>query len=344
MVGMPAMEAPTVELVGVITAADRRRAAKRNAVSLISPMPPPARGTKRRSADDFSTPSGKRVCPAREHNGATLARSPDYFGTPRRTFATGTYKNVYRGFYADGGEHDGEACVLKVFKTGDVFEDRYYAVDVSATERARVIVSAFNAGRHCNKKIYMNEASVWHDTIPQPDGRRKMQLVEPMIEGEFMKFNSNSGHSNGDQVMAALSHFSYHHTAGQHLLCDLQGGRYADCYVLTDPVIMSLDRNYGPTDLGERGISNFFARHRCSELCSPQWRKFLVPEATIPVREGSTMEDFEAPNAARLTQQQRLDELNRKIRLATEEQVMRGEISEADAQQTQRILNRAFRR
>ena len=164
-----------------------------------------------------------------------------------------------------------------------------------------------------------------------------------MIEGEFIKFNSNSGHSDGDQVMAALSHFSYHHTAGQHLLCDLQGGKYADCYVLTDPVIMSLDRSYGPTDLGERGISNFLAHHRCSALCHPHWRRFLAPEATIPVREGSTMEEFEAADAARPTQQQRLDALNRKIRLAQEEQFMRGEISEANAQRAQSVINQLVR-
>jgi len=190
----------------------------------------------------------------------------------------------------------------------------------------------------------MNEAQVWHEVNPQPDGRQKRMLVEPMIEGAFVKFNSNSGHSNGDKVMAALSHFSYHHTNGQELLCDLQGGRYADCYVLTDPVIMSLDRKYGPTDLGERGISNFFAHHRCSELCQPNWRKFLVPDATIAVREGSTMEEFDAPDAAaRSTEQQRLDELNRKLRLAQEESVMRGEMSEAVAQDNQRSFNRIFR-
>lgn len=40
--------------------------------------------------------------------------------------------------------------------------------------------------------------------------------------------------------MQALSHFSYHQSGRQYLFCDLQGGHYEDCYVLTDPVIMSL--------------------------------------------------------------------------------------------------------
>ena len=56
--------------------------------------------------------------------------------------------------------------------------------------------------------------------------------------------------------MQALSHFSFQITGGQHLLCDLQGG-VSDCdgAVLTDPVILSMDRCYGVTDLGPEGIS-----------------------------------------------------------------------------------------
>ena len=304
------MDPPTVEFVKAVTEADRQRDARRNAVSLISPMPPPG-ASRKRSADDYSTPRGKRQRPARTHNGASIATSPDYYAMPRRVFGQGMYTNVYRGTYSDhASPHHGEECVLKVFKTGDVFEADYFDADVSTTQRARTIVSAFNSVDNyaSGKSVYMNEAAVWQDINPRPDGTRARMLVEPLIEGEFIKFNSNSGHSNGDKLMGALSHFSYHHTAGEELLCDLQGGRYEDCYVLTDPVMMSLDRKYGPTDLGERGVSNFFAHHRCSELCHPSWRKFLLPAATIAVREGSTMEPVDQvaqlQRAVRPTQQQ----------------------------------------
>mmetsp|Transcript_20263 Transcript_20263/g.23286 ORF Transcript_20263/g.23286 Transcript_20263/m.23286 type:complete len:142 (+) Transcript_20263:556-981(+) len=106
-------------------------------------------------------------------------------------------------------------------------------------------------------------------------GRKKKKLVEPMLEGEFFKFNSNSGYTNGAELMQALSHFSHHYTDGQHLLCDLQGGNYDDAYVLTDPVVMSNDNSkiYGPTDLGSEGIENFFARHQCGLFCRRKWSK-----------------------------------------------------------------------
>lgn len=58
-----------------------------------------------------------------------------------------------------------------------------------------------------------------------------MCLVEPYIE-DFEKFNSNSGWApvTGNlwsDVMQALSHFSYHNSGGQYLLCSLQGGSTA---------------------------------------------------------------------------------------------------------------------
>lgn len=61
-------------------------------------------------------------------------------------------------------------------------------------------------------------------------------IQEPFIEN-YKKFNSNTGwhdsNSSWPKVMQALSHFSYHITAGQYLLCDLQGGIYKDSAILT---------------------------------------------------------------------------------------------------------------
>lgn len=102
-----------------------------------------------------------------------------------------------------------------------------------------------------------------------------------MLEGVFIKFNSNSGYTNGADFLQALSHFSYHHTNGKHLLCDLQGGHYQDCYILTDPVIMSTNnsKEFGAGDLGKEGIDNFFAHHKCNCLCQ-HWQKPLQARAS----------------------------------------------------------------
>ena len=80
-------------------------------------------------------------------------------------------------------------------------------------------------------------------------------------------------------VIQAVSHFSYHTSGGQFVLCDLQGGIYHDGAVLTDPVILSRKKLYGPTDLGPTGISSFFSRHVCNEFCRSHWSK---PKDQLP--------------------------------------------------------------
>lgn len=132
---------------------------------------------------------------------------------------------------------------------------------------ARQVVDAFNATQCIDKPVEVNQAAVWN-VINDAHAGSKV-LVEPWIEGvPFQKFNSNSGWAEGYRAMQALSHFSYDYSHGTYLLCDLQGGCYSNRYLLTDPVIMSNKKEYGPTDLGHTGISNFFAYHQCNYLCA----------------------------------------------------------------------------
>jgi hypothetical protein len=205
----------------------------------------------------------------------------------------GAFRWVHKGKYV-GGPQEGESCVLKEFKTGSVYEESFFVADLQTVHKAAELISAFNDGRFvANRKIYLNMPQVWQSIYPDSSGRRKKKLVEPMLEGVFLKFNSNSGYTNGAEVMQALSHFSYHHSHGKYLLCDLQGGHYEDSYILTDPVIMSTDNSkiYGPTDLGSEGIDNFFGRHKCGVFCKNHWRKPVRPQVSqrIPCIAGSSM-------------------------------------------------------
>ncbi|KAI0532536.1 kinase-like domain-containing protein [Xylaria digitata] len=185
-----------------------------------------------------------------------------------RLFASGTFKNVHEGKYLEGARA-GEKCVCKEFKTGSVYEAHYF------DEEMKVI--------RCTQKVIddWNNAGV-------------KTLVEPMIEN-FEKFNSNSGWADTtggvwSKAMQALSHFSYHNSGGQLLLCDLQGGSYGDGYILTDPVIMSQAQVYGPADLGPDGIDSFFQRHQCGAFCEREWQKPRYQGvAKFPMRKGTSM-------------------------------------------------------
>jgi len=136
------------------------------------------------------------------------------------------------------------------------------------------------------------EIWVWGDASKYA-GQKVLQ--EPYIR-DFRKWNSNSGWQDAStpwgQIMQALSHFSYHVTGGECLLCDLQGGvNNVDGTVLTDPVILSKDRRYGVTDLGEPGMSTWFSLHRCNKYCKAAWCKPHAARAVIEPVKGTTMRD-----------------------------------------------------
>jgi Alpha-kinase family len=183
-------------------------------------------------------------------------------------FAEGAFRWVAKGTHSNGPRR-GEPCVCKWFKTGHVMESHFYDSDLKTSNEAIRLITKWNETKLVNRMIKVNLPEVW--TF---ESNRRKNLQEPFIEN-YQKFNSNSGWADDSipwaRVMQALSHYSYHVSGGATLLCDLQGGVYKDGVVLTDPVIMSNTRQYGPTDLGPRGISSFFSSHVCSEYCRKDW-------------------------------------------------------------------------
>jgi hypothetical protein len=174
-------------------------------------------------------------------------------------------------------------------------ESQFYDCDLAASNEAIRLITKWNALKRVNKLVRVNKPEVWTCTSSSRAGwAGKKVLQEPFIS-DYQKFNSNTGWTDDSipwsRVMQALSHFTYHSSSGQRLLCDLQGGIYADGVVLTDPVVMSnVQGTFGPTDLGTNGISTFFAHHRCNEFCSLEWRRPRDQRAYFRRTEGSTMQ------------------------------------------------------
>jgi hypothetical protein len=86
-----------------------------------------------------------------------------------------------------------------------------------------------------------------------------------------------------------LPDFSYHVSGGKEVLCDLQGGIYPHELVLSDPVILSSNGDYGVTDLGPDGISSFFSQHHCNQYCRADWMKPASPRQHFKSVPGTTM-------------------------------------------------------
>lgn len=224
--------------------------------------------------------------PAQPPHVQNLATEATYNSEPEWQ---GAHKFVARGTYSKG-QRCGDQCVVKWFKNGPVYSEVGFTEDLKAIDKAKLLLSSFNNQNRLQKPIYINEATVWTKRSADQRGYQRL-LVEPFIEGIYRRFNSNTGYqSPGHDIMAALSHFSYHVTSGQAVLCDLQGGCNDTCYVLTDPVILSSSRSYGATDLGQDGIDHFFSQHRCTSFCSVAWLRPVNARSIFEVREGTSIQ------------------------------------------------------
>ena len=95
--------------------------------------------------------------------------------------------------------------------------------------------------------------------------------IETFVEGNFSKWSNNIGNINEHDYTATLDTFAHWtHTATFNYLVvsDLQGFRSdKDEYVLTDPAISCVYRQFTTTDLGEDGINLYFAKHKCNHMC-----------------------------------------------------------------------------
>lgn len=193
---------------------------------------------------------------------------------PRRElekpFAEGSFRRVAKGTYT-AGPRTGQLMVCKWFKTPSFKDDKYIKHDLKAVDKALEIISQWNVATSTKIPVRLNKPEVWI----LRDKERKV-LVEPFIDN-YKKYNSNSGWNDTStwqaRLLQALSHYSFHVTKGEIVLCDLQGGVRRDCIILSDPVILSKNRDFGSTDLGPKGIESFFRRHKCTEYCERDWLK-----------------------------------------------------------------------
>jgi len=188
--------------------------------------------------------------------------------------ASGEHRDVWAGEYVKGPRR-GEPSVLKVFKDGEVFESEFFEKDILAVQKAADIIEHFNFRNEgyvddrdqAIPRVYLNKPEVW-------DYDGKKCLVEPRLLGTYHKFNSNTGWVQDPELLTeALSHYSYEVTGGQYLLCDLQGTCEPSHFLLTDPVVHSLTREFGVTDGGLDAMKSFFSRHKCNRFCDAGWKR-----------------------------------------------------------------------
>eukprot|EP00483_Globobulimina_turgida_P010116 UN10135 len=116
-------------------------------------------------------------------------------------------------------------------------------------------------------------------------------MIERYLTGQYEKWNSNSGwYADPGMSIQAFCHWTYHYSKGNLLMCDAQGVRGEKNYYITDPAILSVvPGQYGCTDVGHKGIEQWFGYHTCNEFCDKSWSKPRVQRRyNFPVKKGST--------------------------------------------------------
>lgn len=191
---------------------------------------------------------------------------------PDNVIGEGAFRLAYAGTYLCGNRNSQEA-VCKCFKSQYAgLESDFFSSDFDVADRAIRYAEEWNDFCEHDETILITRGDI--HTI-----RGRKYLVEPLIRN-FTKFTSNNGWIAGDEgwhgeAMEAFSHFSYHRSGGNLIVCDLQGrykhNRYVNSksrFELTDIAICSRRCSYGPTDLGEKGIDSFFNSHVCNQFCN----------------------------------------------------------------------------
>merc|ERR1712223_358300 len=91
--------------------------------------------------------------------------------------------------------------------------------------------------------------------------------VEHYIDGEYVKYNSNSGFVDNRlvrQTPQAFSHFTFERSGHELIVVDIQG--VGDLY--TDPQIHTSEgTEYGDGNLVVKGMALFFHSHSCNSIC-----------------------------------------------------------------------------
>ena len=210
-------------------------------------------------------------------------------------FEIGACRFCYKGFiYKDGKKSQPNIfpsgkCVVKVFrekvaKTSDDlnedFKNIFFSIYMSET---------FNSNHYyLDQKIYFNKPYLAYlyehgsfellgfIPIKDKDSMAKIKqdewmAVEPFLDGEFKKYVSNTGltykFTENDEIIPFFMHWVWNYYEGEKVISDIQGIKRYNSYELTDPAVQSINREYGPTDLGCYGLLAFLIRHKCNKFC-----------------------------------------------------------------------------
>ncbi|CAF3906586.1 unnamed protein product [Rotaria sordida] len=190
-------------------------------------------------------------------------------------FAKGSIRFAFYGQYSSDDSPFVDV-VFKEFASTDPKANTFivYQEHLEIQAIAQFLAEQFNAEQ---QRLFRNFIPIIYadaDLIQQTINPLKIYQVERRMHQEWRKWNNNSGGvslSEYSTILQAFSHWTYHITSGRLMVVDLQGVKVDRAYLLTDPALHCNDLlrfRETRTNLGVKGMRQFFRTHVCSDVCS----------------------------------------------------------------------------
>ena len=196
-------------------------------------------------------------------------------------FAEGRFRYAYMGTWLKPPSKRGKKCVVKEKKDSYCWKSTDWDTTMKIQKKAVELAASFTSLLQFTWQITFTD-TVIHQVLLNQDPHSHPKLgeyvvVEDYIPGTFKKWCNNYGYISAEAesvaiAMPAFMHWSWVHSGGELMIADLQGVCSGNHYTLTDPVILSSNREYGVTDMGIEGMAMFFMHHKCNALCQ-RYRK-----------------------------------------------------------------------
>ncbi|KAF0496959.1 kinase-like protein [Gigaspora margarita] len=185
-------------------------------------------------------------------------------------FSAGIEKYAYYAVKMINDNPPKQMVMKQYFKSASVnpFEKYLESVEISAV--TSYLSKRFNTVAKRKEICPVNFLGVDLVRVAMPGGTQYYTVEPELQDAKFKRFNTNSGIIVDFQpTLEAFAHFTYEHTRGYLVVCDLQGVEMSGEFLLTDPAIHCTDNlRFGRTNLGREGIEKcFLANHECNEIC-----------------------------------------------------------------------------
>jgi len=201
---------------------------------------------------------------------------------PANKLGSGTFRNGFRGKV---GSQD---VVVKTFKIHPHARASDWKPDVDESVKAAELAKEYsNKVFSLNKKFRFAIPKVFKVTRGCSNiWVNDRVLVEPMLPGKWLKWNNNDKYVNTEapgvghgSVVQAFSHWTYHRSGGTEILVDVQGthGAKDEAYYFTDPAFNTKKGGTSSTDMGQKGINEFFQNYNkhwpcaSNKFCKAGW-------------------------------------------------------------------------